>query len=80
MKKISTRSFTRRPFSTGTFTATMFDRVRAAAPVKLNVVNDYYPGVAVPVASVVTGGGVKATFRSERQARRAAFLAMASER
>lgn len=61
-------------------TATLFERVRAAAPRPVVVVPDLYPGVPIPIAYVATGFGFQATYRTGEQAQRAAFVAMASQR
>lgn len=72
-KRVSTQSFRRQstPF------ATLFDRVAARTSNQRTVVADFYPGVAVPVTVKVVGEKFEATYRTEQQARRAAFLGMA---
>ena len=77
-KQITVRSTQQ---SSATFGATLFERLAAVSPVQRRVVRDYYPGVHVPVAAQVVGpGGFRATFATERQATRQAFLGMASAR
>lgn len=75
MKNISTRTFRRN----AGFGANLFEQVLARTNRPLAVVPDEYPGVPVPVAVTVVGQNFRATYRTEKQARRAAFLGMASK-
>ncbi|HET9025179.1 MAG TPA: hypothetical protein VFN64_11440 [Burkholderiaceae bacterium] len=67
---MTTKKRTARTFHRGG-SATLFERVRAATAAPIYVVGDG------PAEHVATGRGFRATYRTEAEARRAAFLGMA---